>query len=332
MRKRSLFQERGLYIAFLCLAFCQIVYGQQVISPSDPLFNQRPKFIWTIDRSLDDSKIATGGDDSLLRIYDGTTLKLLNVYKINSMIRQVSWSQKNKFLAIATNADATSILNTETGSFMQLKGIGYGARAIGWNFTAELIATADNNGEVKIWDTQGILLKTIKKEDSNSYFALDWHPAKNMLVVTGDDIRIMDTSGATLKIIKNRKEATGVLTVKWNPSGKFFATGDYGHDNENVKSILQFWKEDGTLIKTMYGSKAEYRNIQWNKEGTYLASASDALRIWNSTGELLYTGKSADLLWGLDWDSNSDSIITASFKGGINLWTKHARLVKAITE
>ena len=144
----------------------------------------------------------------------------------------------------------------------------------------------------------------IKKEDNNSYFSIGWHPGKNIIAVSGDDIRIMDTMGTTLKVIRHRKEQTGVLTINWHPSGEFFATGDYGHYKEGIKSIIQFWKPDGTLTKTLYGSKAEYRNIRWNKSGTLLASASDALRIWNTNGKLVCIGKSKDLLWGLDWNSN----------------------------
>ena len=142
----------------------------------------------------------------------------------------------------------------------------------------------------------------------------------------------MDTMGTTLKVIRHRKEQTGVLTINWHPSGEFFATGDYGHDKEGIKSIIQFWKPDGTLTKTLYGSKAEYRNIRWNKSGTLLASASDALRIWNTNGKLVCTGKSKDLLWGLDWNSQSEKIITSSISGKIKIWNANAKLIADVTE
>jgi WD40 repeat protein len=273
-----------------------------------------------------------GGDDSLLKIYDSKNLKLLKTYQLKSMIRQVSWHPTNNFLAIATNDDEVSILNTETEKFIKLNGITNGARGIDWNFNGQLLATADNDGLVKIWGSTGNLLRTIKKEDNNSYFSISWHPSKNIIAVSGDDIRVMDTLGVTLKVIKHRKENTGILTICWHPSGDFFATGDYGHDKEGIKSIIQFWKPDGTLTKTIYGSKAEYRNIRWNKSGTLLASASDALRIWNANGKLLFIGKSKDLLWGLDWNSKSEKIITSSITGKIKIWNANAKLITDVTE
>jgi len=309
-----------------------IACSQVMKSKRNTELGKAQTLLWSADWSADDKLIAIGGDDSLLRIFDGKYLKQMKTYRINSMIRQVSWHPKNNSIAIATAGNQVSILNTESGKFIKLEGVTNGARAIGWNFNGELLATADNEGLIKIWDVKGNLLRVIKKEDTNSYFSLHWHPYKNIIAVSGDDIRIVDTSGTTLNVIKHRKENTGILAIRWHPEGEFFSTGDYGHDQEGVKSILQFWKPDGTLMKTIYGSKAEYRNIQWNKEGTQLATASDALRIWNKNGDLLFSGIAEELLWGLDWNSKSDHVITTSINGRIKLWNAQAKSIMKTTE
>jgi WD40 repeat protein len=325
-------QKLSIYILLISLLFFQTVCGQSVASKDATKIQKKKTLLWTADWSADDKRIAVGGDDSLLKIYDSKNLKLRKAYQLKSMIRQVSWHPANNYLAIATNDDEVCILNTETEKFIKLNGITNGARGIDWNFNGQLLATADHDGLVKIWDSTGKLLRTIKKEDNNSYFSISWHPSKNIIAVSGDDIRIMDTSGVTLKVIKHRKENTGILTICWHPSRDFFATGDYGHDKEGIKSIIQFWNPDGTLTKTLYGSKAEYRNIRWNKSGTLLASASDALRIWSKNGDLLFTGKPEDLLWGVDWNSTSEKIITTSISGNVKLWTAKAKLIVEATE
>ncbi len=320
-----------LYL-LVSLLLLQSSCGQNTTTRNKPGNGGAEILLWTADWSADDKRIAVGGDDSLLKIYNSKNLELLKAYRLKSMIRQVSWHPANIFLAIATNDDEVCILNTETEKFIKLNGITNGARGIDWNFNGQLLATADNDGLVKIWDSTGNLLRTIKKEDNNSYFSIGWHPGKNIIAVSGDDIRIMDTMGTTLKVIRHRKEQTGVLTINWHPSGEFFATGDYGHYKEGIKSIIQFWKPDGTLTKTLYGSKAEYRNIRWNKSGTLLASASDALRIWNTNGKLVCIGKSKDLLWGLDWNSQSEKIITSSISGKVKIWNANAKLIADVTE
>jgi WD40 repeat protein len=54
--------------------------------------------------------------------------------------------------------------------------------------------------------------------------------------------------------------------------------------------LLQYWDEDGNLLKSMDGSKGEYRNLSWNRKGNRLATASDALRIWDTKGNLISQG------------------------------------------
>jgi WD40 repeat protein len=121
--------------------------------------------------------------------------------------------------------------------------------------------------------------------------------------------------------------------VKWHPSGDFFVTGDYGHPKEGIPVLLQFWKSDGTLIREWNGSKYEYRNIRWNKDGTRLATASDELRIWTNDGKLLYSGKQngEPALWGVDWTSDTKNIITVTYNpGDMQLWDKKGKLLKSI--
>ena len=73
-------------------------------------------------------------------------------------------------------------------------------------------------------------------------------------------------------------------------------------------------------------SKGEYRNIRWNKKGTKLATASDALRIWENKGNLLAEGISEDYLWGLSWHKKGHRIVTASKKQEVVLWDSKGKM------
>lgn len=293
------------------------------------------KGLWTVDISHDDKYIALGGDDSLLRIFDGD-LKLFKAVKLNEMIRAVNWHPKENVLAISTR-NSSWIMDPETGKEIQLEGDHKGSRTIAWNHNGEMLAAAAGSGVLWVWNKNGKLLRRIQKADENGtpdkrdFLGLDWHPSKNILTTVGDEIRIFDTSGKQLNVFKHRSQLAGLLTVKWHPSGEFFVTGDYGHPNEGIPTLLQFWQPDGKLIKEWNESKMEFRNIRWNKQGTHLATASDALRVWTKEGQLLYTGKQVgnSVLWGVDWVSNSKKIVTVSFdSGNIQLWDDKAKLLK----
>ena len=292
--------------------------------------------LWTVDISYDDRYIALGGDDSLLRIFtnDLTPYKTINA---NGMIRAVHWNPKENLLAVSSRNNIW-IFNPGTGEEVKLEGDHNGSRTIAWNYNGELLGAAAGSGKIWIWNKNGKLLKTIQKTtdglpDKKDFLGMDWHPSKNILTTVGDEIRIFDTTGQQINVFKHRPQRAGLLTVKWHPSGNFFVTGDYGHPNEGIPTLLQFWQPDGKLIKEWNESKKEFRNIRWNKDGSRLATGSDALRIWTKDGQLLHTGKPEgnNVLWGVDWVSDSKKIITVSFDSrNIQLWDNKAKLLKTI--
>jgi WD40 repeat protein len=308
--------KQTMLVILICICFCAT--AQKNIPKANGL--------WTAAWSHDDKYFAFGGDDSILYIYSASTYELYRSYKLKSMIRGVSWHPKQNVLAVA-NMKEVQLLDLENNSVKTINGVP-GGRGIDWNYNGELLGLADGYGVVQIINKEGKLIRSIKKHNNNSYLSLDWHPSKNMLVTSSDEIILFDTSGKQLKFINHRKDPTGVLTVQFHPSGNFFASGDYGHDV--VKTLLQFWNEEGKLLKEIKGSNAEYRNIRWNKTGSLLATASDGLRIWNVSGKLLHHAKTANLLWGLDWNHAGTKILTVSYNGDVLMYSDKGIFLKRI--
>ena len=290
-----------------------------------------PTGIWATEWSNDGKYFALGGDDSTVWIYNAADYTLYRSFKLNNALRGLKWHPKENLLAISELGDV-QLLDMKTERLTTIPNLTAGGRGIGWNHTGDLLALADGRGVLQIMDKEGKIIRSIAKYNNHSYLSLDWHPTKNIVVTASDEIILFDTAGKQLQFIKHRKENTGILTVKWHPSGEFFASGDYGHENEGMPTLLQFWKEDGTLLKSISGHHAEIRNLRWNKGGSLLATASDALRIWNKNGDLMYSGESAEILWGIAWSPDEKHIVTGSFENGkVKLWTNTAKLVKELT-
>lgn len=342
------FQQTGTAIEVLLFLFTMSKVKFIIILPgllsfliiSSPAFSQKaitgisskPLGPWAIQFSPDDKHYAVGGDDSILRIYATTSHKLHKWYKCNSMIKNLRWHPAGKVLAIA-NMKGVQLLDVPAGKLTEVPGLKTGARGIVWNNNGGLLGLADGFGIVQIMNKEGKIIRSIKKHNNKTYMAIDWHPSKNIIVTGSDEIILFDTSGTQLKLINHRKESTGVLAVTWHPSSDFFVSGDYGHEDEGKPTLLQFWKPDGTLIRTIKGHHSEIRNLSWNAAGTLLATASDALRIYSKDGTLLYTGKTRGYnLWGISWNSKGTLIITSSYDGYIDLWTNKGKLVKRIIE
>lgn len=284
--------------------------------------------LWTVDFSPDGRFYAIGGNDKLLRIYHSAGYELFKTYGQPATIQCVDWNRDGNLLAIAIDDKPVRLLNMKTGLFSELPET-TGSRALAWNSTGELLAIGDYNGSLQIWNKAGKLIRSIKKDNMKT-LSVDWHPEKDIILTGGDKIRLFDIAGNLLQSIRHRPEETIILTVKWHPGGHFFAIGDYGEKENKIESLLQFWNESGKLIKTLKGSQAEYRNIRWDKQGKFLATASDALRIWSKEGILVNSGKSSDLLWGIDWNQKNTNIITTSEKGKAVLWSTNAQLIRAL--
>ncbi len=292
---------------------------------------QKPSSIWATEWSHDGNYIAVGGDDSIVWMYNGHDHALYKSFLMNSMVKGLSWHPSEKLLAVAT-MKGVQLLDMQTEQLVTIPGLPTGGRGVAWNFNGQLLALADGAGIVQIMDKQGKIIKRISKYNKHSYLTIDWHPSKNILVTGSDEIILFDTSGKQLAFINHRKEHTSVLTAKWHPSGEFFATGDYGHEKEGMPTLLQFWKEDGTLVKSIKGPHhSEIRNLRWSPDGRQLATASDALRIWSKQGELLGTGKSETDIWGIAWSRDGQSMVTGNFaNGAVKLWNSKAQMLRVL--
>jgi WD40 repeat protein len=290
------------------------------------------KILWTANWSHDDKYIAVGGVDKKIRIFSGKSFELLKVLENNTEIQRMSWHPYLNLLAVAAIGDGSKLIDIEKDSIIYMKSANAnGTRAMAWNHQGELLANADYEGEITIWNQGGELILRIKKENTISNVAIDWHPTKDEFVTLSDEfVRIYNSEGRLLNKFKHRKENVLMLCVKWHKSGEFFVIGDYGDKGNGYKPLLQYWKSNGTLLKQINISKSEYRNVSWTKRGDKLATASDVLRVWTKNGDLIAEGFSADDLWGVDWSSDGKFIVTSSFDGHIKIWDGNAKLIHEI--
>jgi WD40 repeat protein len=310
------------FLNFLIVVLCNQTTAQNTSTK---------EILWTTDWSPNGKYIAIGGNVDSLKIYSESNLKTYKSLPIKNTITRVKWHPTKNIIAITTQMsdEKSFIFNLETNEKIELIGISTdGARGIDWNYTGDYLAIADNDGQILIYDIKGKLIRKFVNENTKSITAVDWHPKKNILTTVTDKIRFFDIEGNLLKSIKHRQEEVMLLSIAWHKSGDFFVTGDYG--DEKDKSLLQYWDEQGELIKSIDISKGEYRNLAWNPKGDRLASASDALRIWDNKGNLISEGKSIDYLWGVSWNKKGSRIITSSLEQRIILWNKKAKRIMTI--
>lgn len=308
-----------------------ILFLALTLTFSYSLHAQSP-ILWTASWSPDGAHVLVGGNDGILRVFDGESFELIrkDSFGSESTIQRMNWHPKENVVALGMTGSEFYLLNFDTGEKTTFTGDFGWTRGIGWNHNGKLLAAADGEGVIHIWDRKGEKVRTITKGDSYSYVDLAWHPKKDQIIGLSKYLQHYNSRGKLLQKTQHRAEDVLMLCADWHPSGKFFALGDYGDMNVSHPSVLQFWAGDGSDLQEFWDHKSEIRNLRWSPDGEYLATASDALRIYNKEGELLHTGASPDKLWGIDWSPDGSFIITSGEEGSIIVWNKEARLVREL--
>lgn len=291
---------------------------------------QRAKILWTCNWSHNDSYIAVGGGDGILRIFDGDSFGLIHTDTLGESIERLRWHPEKNVLAIAGFGKVSRLIDFEDNSPKILAEVETGSRSIAWNSVGNKLALADYEGNILFYDEAGNLINKFGKENTRSNTAITWHPTKEEVIVLSDDVRHYKSDGTLIHKYRNRKEEVLLLCTEWHQKHQFYVVGDYGRPDEGMTPLLQFWSADHKLIYESDISKAEFRNINWNRKGKRLATASDQLRIWNRKGKMLKSGSIDELLWGVHYSQKGKYILTTSEKGSITLWNRKAKRIRSL--
>jgi WD40 repeat protein len=278
--------------------------------------------LWSTDWSPNGKLIAVGGNIGKLNLLTSDGLKIQKTFKKLNTITKVKWHPDGQLIAISRQgSDAqdpednkAEIINIADGSTITLDVIH--ARGLGWANNGRMLAIGDGEGMLRIYSKTGYLIKEIQT-DQKSITGLSWHPSSGRIVTIGSHIEIIEVGSEKRTKIIPREIEILMLSVEWHPLGEFFVTGDYGDYVLDYPPLLMFWDAKGNKIREVNGSKAEYRNLKWTKNGDRLVTASDKVRIWSKEGKLMKERSLGALLWGIDWNRKNDKIVVTSEDGRI---------------
>ncbi len=283
--------------------------------------------LWAARFSFDNQLLAVGGEAGEVLLFQTSDFSLIERYQIGAPVFRLSWHPHQLVLAVASMEGHACLLDIANSSKTILPEVNEGTRAIDWNRSGEFLASANYGKSITIWNEGGELLRNLPNAAEKSFVGIDWHPQWDELITLSESIQRFDPDGQLLQRWMHRPEEVLMLCVQWHPDGEYFVVGDYGDTQVPHTPLLQWWNAEGQLFHSSDVSNAEFRNIRWSPDGQLLATASDALRIWSPDGELLIERPTEDLLWGIDWSTNGQFIVTSSETGRITLWDAGGELL-----
>ena len=242
--------------------------------------------VWSLAITPNGQMIASGGQDSTIRLWDFATGK-----------------EVHKFLG-----HEGPVYNME---IMQ--------------DGKHLVSVADKDLAVKIWNIENCELVSSLAPNSAHVTAVAVSPDQRFIVTGGEDgfARIWDLDRGVL--LRSSEHEHGIYSMTISPDGRHLLCGSKRTPGERYPGVVWVWDfELGVLLKTLSGHMGHVTSITMTADSKYILSGDQhgTVYLWDlETGTLLKTmsGHNAPILT-IHVTHDGQHVITGSPDGTVRVW------------
>ncbi len=276
--------------------------------------------------------------------------------------------KKSLDIDAATQMRALMALNQAVYSFQEReKLLGYTSKVTFVNFSpdSQIIATANTDKTIKLWQKNGKFLSVLAGHDATIY-SLSFSPNGQMIASASADktVKLWQQSGKLITTLKGHTAA--IYSVIFSPNGKLIASasGDgtvkiwqlngklvttlkdndapiysisFSPDGQKIASAsgdgtVKIWQSDGKFLQILNEHNAAVLSVSYSPDGTMLASASadGTVRLWESNGKRLSIFRHKSRVNSISFSSDNQIIASASADKMVRLWHRDGTLIKTL--
>jgi hypothetical protein len=282
---RKLAAARGFQDAGGALVVWDLIDGTQTI------LGEYKRGLLAAAFSPDGSKLACGGFDSVLRVFDMANGKLLHQFTGNKgPINAIAWAPDGSLVATAGLDKTVRLWDLDNGRQLHaFEGHAEWVLNLAYSPDNRWLVSAGKDQVLKIWDIES------KKERFN----LTGHKSGIQSVAISPDARVI-ASGSWDQHIRLWDAATGkekfllkghtngVFALRFTPDSKALVSASGAYNYPNGQGEIKFWDvETGKDRATLFGHVGGIWSVAFSPDGRtlYTGGADQTIKIWEVATE-----------------------------------------------
>ncbi|HZF47607.1 MAG TPA: pentapeptide repeat-containing protein [Polyangiaceae bacterium] len=278
-------------------------------------------FVFSISWSPDRTRIASGGWDGTVRLWDRASGKeLARLAGHKGGVRAVAWEGPGRRLASGGEDGTVRLWDGASGQELaRLEGHEGRVYAVAWEGMGRRLASGGEDGTVRLWDgASGEELARLVGHQRGAW-AVAWEGTGRRLASGGNDRTVSLWDGASgEELARLAGHQLGVWAMAWEGAGRRLASG--GNDG-----TVRLWDgASGQELARLAGHEGEVWAVAWEGTGRRLASGGEdgTVRLWDgASGQELarLAGHQRGVL-ALAWEGTGRRFASGGRDGTVKLW------------